>query len=156
ATATSGSPSGSAVTFTMTPTADTVTPTTGANHTTDILITDSHGGSTVADEVEDVEVQLGSGGGTRNVSRDFSATSLAPNTITVNGGTGNDTVDATNLSSANNIVFNGGAGSDSFISSNAGGNDSFSGGADGLVGDIVDYSAVTGGGVNVDLGAGTA
>ena len=47
------------------------------------------------------------------------------------------------------------AGDDTFKSSNAGGNDTFTGGAQ-VNGDTVDYSAVTGGGVNVNLGGGSA
>ena len=110
-----------------------------------------------ADEIEDVTIDLGAGGDTVVVNGALGGTSLDLNTITVNGGAGGDTVDATTLSSAHRIVFNGNGGDDTFKSSNAGGNDSFTGGDTGETnGDTVDYSAIIGGGVNVDLGGGTA
>src|SRR5262249_48280144 len=55
--------------------------------------------------------------------------------------------------SAHHITFDGGDDDDTFISSNAGGSDSFNGGS-GV--DTVDYSHVSPGGVTVDLSAGTA
>ncbi len=109
-----------------------------------------------ADNIEHVRIEMGTGGDTVNVSGDFNGTDLSVSTITVTGGTGNDTVNASGLTSNHRIVFNGGAGDDTFVSSNAGGNDTFAGGTDGLNGDTVNYSAITGGGVNVDLQAQTA
>jgi Ca2+-binding RTX toxin-like protein len=135
ATATSGNPSNTAVTFTMTPTGDVVTPAGGVNHTSDILVTmattagASPLGQVTADEIEDVRFNLGNGGDTVNISGDFSATSLSPSTITVTGGNGADTVDARNLTSADHIVFNGGAGNDTFDYAVGTGVDSFDGGA---------------------------
>jgi Ca2+-binding RTX toxin-like protein len=133
-TATSGNPSNTAVTFTMTPTGDVVTPTSGSNHLSDILVTmattagASPLGQVSADEIEDVRFNLGNGGDTVNISGDFSATSLSPNTITVTGGNGADTVDARNLTSADHIVFNGGGGNDTFDYAVGTGVDSFDGG----------------------------
>jgi VCBS repeat-containing protein len=140
ATSTSGSPSNTAVTFTMTDAPDTVTPTDGVNSTRDISVTASNGGSVTADEIEDVQFNLGNGGDTVNVSGDFTNTSLLPNTITVNGGNGADTVDARSLTSANNIVFNGNSGNDTFYESNTAANDTFNGGAGT---NTVNFSAVT-------------
>ena len=133
-TTTSGNPSNTAVTFTMTPTGDVVTPTSGTNHLSDILVTmattagASPLGQVTADEIEDVRFNLGSGGDTVNIFGDFSATSLSPNTITVTGGNGADTVDARNLISADHIVFNGGGGNDTFDYAVGTGVDSFDGG----------------------------
>ena len=77
------------------------------------------------------------------------------------GGADNDVVDASALTSLHGIEFDGEEGDDTFMSSNAGGDDTFDGCDNGPNGDTVDYSAVTGNGVNVDLanevatGAGT-
>ena len=109
-----------------------------------------------ASEIEDITINLGANGDTVVVNGNLGGTSLDVNTITVNGGAGNDTVDATSLSSNHRVVFNGNGGDDTFESSNAGGNDTFSGGSAGANGDTVDYSAVTVGGVNVNLASGTA
>jgi VCBS repeat-containing protein len=160
ATSTSGSPSSTPVTFTLTPTAGNTVHTTdgtGTDSAHDISVTMATTagatplGSVTADEIEDVQFNLGNGGDTVDISGDFSTTSLSTSTITVNGGTGGDTVDARNLSSTHSIHFSGGGGADTFISSNAGGNDTFDGGADGANGDTVDYSHVLTGGVTVNL-----
>ncbi len=102
ATTTAGTASSTAVTFTMTDTADTINPADGTNATRDISITMATSGvspvalgSVTADEIEDVRFNLGSNGDTVNISGDFSATKLSGSTITVAGGVGNDTVDAT-------------------------------------------------------------
>ncbi len=106
---------------------------------------------------EALAVQLGDGGDTVTLDGNLGAGGAGLFAITVNGGLagadGADIVDARTLSSATGIVFNGGAGSDRFVSSNAGGTDTFNGGADGVTGDTVDYSAVTGSGVTVNLSA---
>ena len=56
-----------------------------------------------------------SGGDTVNVFGDFTQTSLSFNTITVNGGRGNDSVDISGLTSDHRLVFNTGGGADQFI-----------------------------------------
>ncbi len=106
---------------------------------------------------EALSIQLGNGGDTVMLDGNLGGGGSGLFAITVNGGLGGaegaDIVDARTLSSATGIVFNGGAGSDRFVSSNAGGTDTFNGGADGVTGDTVDYSAVSGGGVTVNLSA---
>ncbi|MFO1171797.1 MAG: peroxidase family protein [Hyphomicrobiaceae bacterium] len=54
-------------------------------------------------------------GDTITVSGSFAGTSLNFNTITIEGGTGNDTVDITGLTSGHRIVFNSGGGTDTII-----------------------------------------
>jgi VCBS repeat-containing protein len=128
ASTTSGNPSSVPVTFTMTPDAtNTVHPTDGTDSPVDILVTMSGGGQVRADEIEDVRFNLGSGGDTVVLSGDFSASGLATSTITVNGGGGSDTVDASGLVSPHGVVFHGGGGTDTFTS--GAGNDRFDGGA---------------------------
>ncbi len=56
-----------------------------------------------------------SGGDTITVVGNFNATSLNFSTITVNGGTGNDTVDFSALSSAHRIVFRSNGGNDTIV-----------------------------------------
>ena len=55
------------------------------------------------------------GGDTIQVFGNFNQTSLSFNTITVNGGVGNDTVDISGLTSDHRLVFNSGGGNDSLI-----------------------------------------
>jgi Ca2+-binding RTX toxin-like protein len=55
------------------------------------------------------------GGDTIQVFGNFSQTSLALNTITINGGTGDDTVDFSALSSAHRIVFRSNGGTDTIV-----------------------------------------
>ena len=62
----------------------------------------------------------GAGGGTSsgdtiNVEGSFAGTSLNFNTITIEGGDGNDTVNITGLTSGHRIVFNSGGGNDTII-----------------------------------------
>ena len=98
--------------------------------------------------LEALSIQLGDGGDTVTLDGNLGAGGAGLFAITANGGLagadGADIVDARTLSSTTGIVFNGGAGSDWFVSSNAGGTDTFNGGADGVTGDTVDYSAVSG------------
>ncbi|MEJ0075773.1 MAG: tandem-95 repeat protein [Alphaproteobacteria bacterium] len=155
ATSNSGGPSGTAATFNMTVTAgNPVIPTDGTDSAHDISIVAQTTagatplGSVTADEIEDVQFNLGNGGDTVNMSGDFSTTSLSASTITVNGGSGADTVDARNLSSAHAIHFYGNGGDDYFYVSGAGGNDTFDGGTGT---NTIDYSDV-GHAVTVDLG----
>ena len=157
ATSTAGNPSATKVVYAMTDVADTVGPSDGTNSTRDISITMSTDaitpaplGSVTADEIEDVQFNLGSGGDTVNISGDFTNTSLSASTITVVGGVGGDIVNASGLSSAHAINFNGGGGDDTFVSSNAAAADTFTGGANGANGDTANYSAVTSS-ITVDL-----
>jgi Ca2+-binding RTX toxin-like protein len=55
------------------------------------------------------------GGDTIEVIGDFSATSLRPNTITIEGNAGDDTINITGLSSAHRIVFRSNGGNDTII-----------------------------------------
>lgn len=55
------------------------------------------------------------GGDIVQVFGDFNQTSLNFNTITVNGGRGNDTVDITGLTSEHRLVFNSGGGADTLV-----------------------------------------
>ena len=55
------------------------------------------------------------GGDTIQVVGNFTLTGLNRNTITVDGGAGNDTVDITRLTSDHRIVFNSGTGNDTFL-----------------------------------------
>ena len=57
----------------------------------------------------------GVGGDTFEVIGDFSSTSLRPNTITIDGDAGDDTIDITALSSAHRIVFKSNGGNDTII-----------------------------------------
>jgi T1SS-143 domain-containing protein len=132
-TTTSGAPSATRVTFTMTPDSpDTVHPTDGPDATEDILITmaQTSGGAPLgqvrADGIEDVRFNLGTNGDTINISGDFSNTSLAMATITVQGGAGADIVNAGDLISPHQVVFTGGGGDDIFTSGD--GDDNFNGG----------------------------
>ena len=55
------------------------------------------------------------GGDTIQIIGDFATTSLALNTITINGSSGNDVIDISGLTSAHRIVFNGKGGNDTII-----------------------------------------
>jgi hypothetical protein len=103
-----------------------ITPQAPGTDSTDIQVSVSSGGSVRMDEIEDIVLNLGSGGDTVNVTTPLSGTALNVNTITVNGGTGNDTVDASGITSGHRVVFNGGDGNDTFTS--GGGDDIFNGG----------------------------
>ncbi|WP_210385766.1 type I secretion C-terminal target domain-containing protein [Hoeflea sp. EC-HK425] len=104
-----------------------ITPQAPGVDNTDIEVSVSSGGSVRMDEIEDIVLNLGSGGDTVNVTTPLGGTALNVNTITVNGGVGNDTVDASGITSGHRVVFNGGDGNDTFTS--GGGDDEFSGGA---------------------------
>ena len=54
-------------------------------------------------------------GDTFNIIGDFSATSLRPNTITIDGEAGDDTIDISSLGSAHRIVFKSNGGNDTII-----------------------------------------
>ena len=55
------------------------------------------------------------GGDTINIVGDFSGTSLRPNTITIDGEAGDDTIDISSLGSAHRIVFRSNGGNDTII-----------------------------------------
>jgi len=103
-----------------------ITPQAPGTDSTDIQVSVSSGGSVRMDEIEDIVLNLGSGGDTVNMTTPLGGTALHVDTITVNGGTGNDTVDASGSTSGHRVVFNGGEGNDTFTS--GGGDDEFYGG----------------------------
>ena len=89
------------------------------NPDTEIVIT--RGGTTNAaiiaelDNIEEIIVNTDNGNDTVQVIGDFAPTSLAVNTITINGGAGDDTVDISALQSAHRIVFRSNGGNDVII-----------------------------------------
>jgi T1SS-143 domain-containing protein len=101
--------------------------------------------------VEEIVLNLGNGGDTVLINGDLQGTGVATNTVTINGGTGNDTVNAGGITGTPvDVVFNGGGGNDTFISGH--GNDTFTGsGLDTMVfsGPEADYSFS----VNPDTGS---
>ncbi len=104
---------------------------TGIGANTEIVVTrnGTNNASIVAelDNIEEIRVNTlqvtspgGAGGGANGgdsiqVIGNFNATSLNFNTITIDGGSGNDTVDITALESAHRIVFRSNGGSDTVI-----------------------------------------
>jgi Ca2+-binding RTX toxin-like protein len=100
----------------------------------------------VASNVEDINFTLGSGGDTVNVTTSLAGTSVSLSTISIAGGAGADTVDASAIDAAHpvRVSFNGAGGSDDFTG--GAGADIFIGGADGDTGD--------GGGGNDQLSGG--
>ena len=56
------------------------------------------------------------GGDTFGIFGDFSGTSLRPNTITINGHSGNDTLDVSGMISTHHVVFNPSGGNDTVVS----------------------------------------
>ena len=99
----------------------------GINAATEIIVTRNGTNSTsIIAELRDIEeIRIngfdpagasGSGGNdTFLIIGDFSATSLRPNTITVDGSTGDDTIDISSLGSAHRIVFKSNGGNDTII-----------------------------------------
>ena len=66
--------------------------------------------------IQEIVINLGSGGDTVVLSGDLHGTGVASSTVTVNGGTGNDTVDASGMTGTPvDIVFNGGGGNDTVV-----------------------------------------
>jgi len=119
-----------------------ITPQAPGTDSTDIQVSVSSGGSVRMDEIEDIVLNLGSGGDLVNVTTPLGTTALHTNTITVNGGIGNDTVDASGITSGHRVVFNGGDGDDLFYA--GAGNDEFNGGSGNdrfvLSGSSLDYT----------------
>jgi Ca2+-binding RTX toxin-like protein len=98
----------------------------GFNDQTEIII--ARNGTTNANviaelrEIEEIRINgadpAGSGtvgGDTFQVIGDFSATSLRPNTITIQGSSANDTVDISGLTSEHSLVFNKNGGDDTVV-----------------------------------------
>ncbi|HLH92421.1 MAG TPA: hypothetical protein VKX28_28665 [Xanthobacteraceae bacterium] len=82
------------------------------------------GPQVVTTNVEEIVLNLGNGGDTVNIHGNLGGTGVVTNTVTVNGGAGSDTVDASGITGAPiDVVFNGGGGSDVFHSGP--GNDTF-------------------------------
>ena len=101
-----------------------------ANPTTEIVVTRHTGGGTPTNaniiaqltEIEEIRINGSDpagnstvGGDNIQVIGDFSNTSLRPNTITIDGGAGDDTVDISALTSAHRIVFRSNGGHDTII-----------------------------------------
>ena len=101
-------------------------------------------GTVVAEltDIEEIKIDGQGGGDIFRLHGDFSGTSLSTSTITIDGGAGNDTVDASEITSGHRVVFNGGAGDDTFRS--GAGDDVFNGGEGSdvyeLPGNAVDYT----------------
>ncbi|MCB1490547.1 MAG: tandem-95 repeat protein, partial [Rhodobiaceae bacterium] len=83
-----------------------------------------------ATEIEDIQINLGDGGDNVVFATPLTGTSLHTNTITVEGGSGSDSVDASAIDASLpvDIVFNGNGGDDTFTT--GAGDDVFVGGAD--------------------------
>lgn len=76
------------------------------------------GSAAIISELADIEeLQINTGGGNDTVLAigNFSPTNLAFNTITVNGGDGDDTVDITSLQSAHRVLFQAHGGHDTIL-----------------------------------------
>ena len=91
-------------------------PANGVDHD-DILVTMSDGGSVRMDSVEDIIVDLGNGGVTVNYTTPMTGTALDNTTVTVHGGSGDDTLDLTGRGTGgsvdsgdqHHVVYDGGA-----------------------------------------------
>src|SRR6185437_8685460 len=59
--------------------------------------------------VQELVINLGTGGDTVDIVGNLNGTGLATHTITINGGAGNDTVDLSQFGSSQDVVYNGGA-----------------------------------------------
>lgn len=100
--------------------------TVGMNAATEIVVTRNGSGSAaIIAELRDIEeIRINgadpsgtgtAGNDTFSVVGDFSGTSLRLNTITIDGGEGNDTIDISTLSSAHRIVFRSNGGNDTIV-----------------------------------------
>ncbi|MEI2297169.1 peroxidase family protein [Ensifer sp. MJa1] len=88
---------------------------TGLKPGTEIVITRDGNVITELDNIEEITINTGGGVDTVTVVGNFNGTSLNFNTITVNGETGNDTVDFSDLQSAHRIVFRSNGGNDTIV-----------------------------------------
>jgi hypothetical protein len=82
---------------------------------TEIVIT--RNGAVIAelDNIEEIIINTGAGNDTVTTSGNFNPTSLNFSTITVNGSSGDDTVDVSDLQSAHRILFRSNGGNDTII-----------------------------------------
>ena len=67
------------------------------------------------DNIEEITINTGGGADTVTPIGNYNPTSLAFNTITVNGGLGSDTVDVSQLTSDHRVVLNSGGGTDAIV-----------------------------------------
>ncbi|MDP3254400.1 peroxidase family protein [Bosea sp. (in: a-proteobacteria)] len=88
---------------------------TPLNANTEIVIT--RNGVAIADLDNVEEIIINTGDGTDSVSTigTFAGTTLLPNTITINGGADDDTVDISALASAHRVVFRSNGGNDTIV-----------------------------------------
>uniref|UniRef100_Q07SX1 Heme peroxidase n=1 Tax=Rhodopseudomonas palustris (strain BisA53) TaxID=316055 RepID=Q07SX1_RHOP5 len=108
--------SGSAETFVVYAAADALAAGfTGFKPGTEIVIT--RNGAVIAelDNVEEITINTGAGNDSVTAVGNFNPTSLAFNTITINGDGGNDTVDVSTLQSAHRILFRSNGGNDTIV-----------------------------------------
>ena len=88
---------------------------------TDIVVSRSTDGGvtssviTELNRVDDIDVNGGGGADTFVVSGDFTGTDLDPDTITITGSEGDDTVDISGLTSGHRVVFNTNGGNDMIV-----------------------------------------
>ncbi len=87
----------------------------GLAATTEIVITRNGQVIVELDNVEEILINTGDGSDTVTTIGDFTPTSLNFNTITINGGAGNDIVDLSALGSAHRIVFRTNGGNDTIV-----------------------------------------
>ena len=85
------------------------------NGGTEILIT--RNGQVIAelDNIEEIVINMGGGTNSTTTQGTFAGTSLSFSTITINGGTGNDTLDMSLLQSAHRVVFRSNGGQDTIV-----------------------------------------
>ena len=87
----------------------------GLNGATEIVITRNGTVITELDNVEEILINTGDGTDSVTTQGNFAPTSLSFNTITINGGAGDDTVDISGLQSAHRIVFRSNGGNDTIV-----------------------------------------
>jgi len=87
----------------------------GLNAATEIVITRNGQVITELDNIEEIFIATGDGTDSVTTLGTFNGTSLNFNTITINGGSGDDTVDVSGLQSAHRIVFRSNGGNDTVV-----------------------------------------
>ncbi|WP_029617725.1 peroxidase family protein [Pseudorhizobium marinum] len=88
---------------------------TDINGTTEIVITRNGVIAVELDNVEEIIINTGDGNDSVFPLGNFVGTSLNFNTITINGGTGDDTIDVSGLTSAHRVVFRSNGGNDTIV-----------------------------------------